>query len=457
MPSKPFAGFLIARLLRQIPDLPSITVRAMAETERPFCGDDWYWTDDNAKILELLSLPEIWRSYPDEVADVLKFLLSMFEGPLIYRRVARPRFDANGENAFTHSFMDIMPDAAKGLVSLGMRFHDGRTAQNVTLTGNYVRFKYQDKVHTSDIENSIFKSGIETLEGGIKAWWKSRLEVDHGFLNRQRKRIGDITYTFRVIARSVLFDISAELKIDPGVTISDVVLSFGYDNLSHNEKNIRYEAVAISRSGQPPQIVEAQANKNFVIPSGGCDYWSVFQRSEVAGFAAGVHSIPVGDAILSALKVNCDEHGHLHWVVSEYTFPGVQKGRVVAAERKLITSGGLYQLAEHYRDLMRRHGVPGTSAVPTDFSISYDYGAEMHSLARCYRVLSGPDGLVADETMKQQLRRKLDELRKVYHENFQHGAGASVSDFLTISRLCRACLCGNGRSDQRSGLRLCLA
>ena len=427
---KPFVDFLVARLLRRISDLPDVTAKAMAETEHPFCGDDWYWADDNAKILELLSLPEVWRCYKAEVADVLHFVLSMFDGPLIYRRVARPRLERHGKQTIIHSFLDIGGDVSNGTVSLGMRFHDGRTAQNVTLTGNYVRFRFENELHTIDVEQSIFDSGLEQDGTEISLWWKSSIEVSKGMFFRRSVKIGDLVYSCRIKAESAIFDVSAELIIDPCVEISDVILTFGYDNLSHNDNNIRYEAVSVLRSGPSPEVVQSQAKMSAAIPSEGISYWAVYQLSEMPGFAAGLHSIPKEPAHISAIRTTSDEHGRFHWVVSEYAFPGVQKGHVTAAERKLITSGGLYGLAGIYRDLMKRcEGPQEPITVPTDFSISYDYGAEMHSLARCYRVLSSPDAPVSDASLQEKLRCKLNELRRVYDENFQkpgQGDGSQI-------------------------------
>ena len=430
---KPFADFLIARLLRRVSDLPGITIKAMAETEHPFGGDDWYWADDNAKILELLSVPEIWRCYKAEMADVLHFVLSMFDGPLIYRRVARPRLECHGKRTIIHSFLDICGDVSTGKVSLGMRFHDGRTARNVILTGNYVRFRFKGEVYTIDVEETISDSGMEQIGSEINLWWKSSIEVA---LEKESTpvKIGDLVYSCRVRANSTVFDVSADFAIDPFVEISDVALTIGYDDLSHNENNIRYEAVSVLLPGGSQQIVQSHKKRNMVISCGGSSYWAVFQLSEVPGFATGVHSMPKEPAKISEIKTTSDEHGRLHWVVAEYAFPGIQKGRVTAAERKLITSGGLYGMGEIYRDLLERwNGARETTAVPTDFSISYDYGAEMHSLARCYRVLSSPDAPVSDPALHEKLRLNLDALRKVYDEYFQKPAQGQSSQIYSRS------------------------
>ncbi len=70
MPTEPlpFADFIVSRLLKPLPSWPHSN-RAIAETAIPIEGDDWYWADDNAKVLELLSLPSVWRAHPEASAQ----------------------------------------------------------------------------------------------------------------------------------------------------------------------------------------------------------------------------------------------------------------------------------------------------------------------------------------------------------------------------------------------------
>jgi len=60
----PAAEFLIRRLYRSIDVAEGRRFSAIAENENSG-GDDWYWSDDNAKSLEFLSRPEIWRRFPN--------------------------------------------------------------------------------------------------------------------------------------------------------------------------------------------------------------------------------------------------------------------------------------------------------------------------------------------------------------------------------------------------------
>jgi hypothetical protein len=52
---QPYAAFLLQRLYRACGTQPAGPVRTAVETQWPTDGDVWAWTDDNAKILELLS------------------------------------------------------------------------------------------------------------------------------------------------------------------------------------------------------------------------------------------------------------------------------------------------------------------------------------------------------------------------------------------------------------------
>ncbi len=60
--------------------------------------------------------------------------------------------------------MNIWSDLAAGEVTFGMRFHDGRTSENMTLGGNYVRFKFEGELYTVDAEEGIFDTRIEPTE-----------------------------------------------------------------------------------------------------------------------------------------------------------------------------------------------------------------------------------------------------------------------------------------------------
>ena len=85
------AEFILRRLYRRLP-VGGAEYFAVGETEHPFAGDDWCWTDDNAKIVEFLAHPSLRRRYAKETTAIVGFLRAMCRGPLIFRRVSAPEW-----------------------------------------------------------------------------------------------------------------------------------------------------------------------------------------------------------------------------------------------------------------------------------------------------------------------------------------------------------------------------
>jgi hypothetical protein len=420
----PFADFIVSRLLKDLPAFPHSN-RAVAETAIPIEGDDWYWADDNAKVLELLSLPAVWRAHPEAVTDVVRFVCAMCDGPLIFRRIAAPRFtieeNEGGRGRFLHSLMNISCDLNQGEVTLGMRFHDGRTAKNATFGGNYIRFRHGLVTHTVDAEAGIYQTAIEPLENGVRLSWTSRIEYKKGVFSRQRTHVGDLTYTCTIIPQSMFVTFQADFDISPDIELSDVVLTFGCDRLSHNDNNIRYEMVSAESAGGPVRQTATHGGK-IDMPLQGAAYWSIAQTSHMSGFAVAIHSLPVEPARVTGLRGQCNIVSRLHWVASEHEFAGPQRGRITAAERKILTAGGLYADTSLYAETMARQcRLSDAGAPPTDFSVSYDYGAEINAMARCLRTLDDPDPPISGDeavALREQLTNKLGTLIAAYDRYF---------------------------------------
>src|SRR5215469_3257084 len=163
----PAAEFLIRHLYRSIDVDDGRRFFAIAESGNPG-GDDWFWNDDNAKSLEFLSRPEVWRHFPDETSEVLRFLRSMCRGPYIFRRVSSPRLEAVGNEGnvskYLHSLMQLKFDPSHGAIAAGVRFHDERTHDNLWLTGNYVEFTYRRLRFRLNVERAI--SNVNAAQEG---------------------------------------------------------------------------------------------------------------------------------------------------------------------------------------------------------------------------------------------------------------------------------------------------
>lgn len=412
----PYAAF-IARHLMQ-PVVPGgVGAVAAAETEAAVGGDRWFWADDNAKILEFLTLPAVWRLHPGEVADIFRFLVSLCRGPFILRRRGHPRLEARANDGararFVHTFLSIECDLPMGVVHAGTRFHDGRNARNVTLTGNYVRFVHDGAVHTLDVEDAVAAWDIRHEGGRLRLSHASELHFDHG---GKRLRLGRLAYAYGFDEGSTAIEAEAALDLDPAVAVSEVVLTIGQDNLSHGTNGVAYNTLHTEMpGGAPPRLVTAGEPSNRLHPAAGAAYWCLAQQGGMRGFEPGIHSIPREPGRVSAIRVTSQVPGRLHWVVSEHLFPDPARGaRLVAAERKWITSGGFYDRVSDCAALVRDAGAAhGTG--PVDLSISYDYGAELGAFARCVRGLSG-DG-PSDPRLRDEALALYDRYLDAYAEN----------------------------------------
>ncbi len=425
----PFAAFISTILLRTLPP-KSPSPRAVTETEYPAEGDDWFWTDDNAKVLELMALPAVWRHSPDDVADILRFLTGMCNGRFIFRRLARNRLlrleQDGGRARFVHSLLDIDCDLARGMVTLGMRFHDGRDARNITFTGNYVAFRYRDKNYAIDVEEGIVAHAIDLSDDRLVLTFEAELSFRPNRFG-STLRVGRVVYRIDVRANSVFVDVEAALTLDPAITVEDVSLTFGFDDASHGLNNVRYETLRAAFPASPPTVHKA-GMEAIRIPAQGCHYWSIAQTSEINGFALAVHSLPRPGSPLHSIHATSNKSAEFHWLVAEHRFAGRQTGTLVAGERKVITSGGFYEDADAYAAMLPAQAALSDAGGPAiDVSVSYDYGAEVLALTKCYRSLCAPAPPVEDPGLRAELRDRIDGFRDFYQAHFIAPFRAGVS------------------------------
>jgi hypothetical protein len=417
------AEFLVRHLYRPINLTDEKKFFAVTETEQLVGGDDWVWTDDNAKVLEFLSRPEVWRRFPQQTVEVLRFVQSMCHGPFMLRRVSTPRLelitDPNGETRYIHSLMHGRYDLQRGIVVAGIRFHDVRTADNLLLSDNTVEFTYNGRRVVLDVEDAI--SAVEatrqghvlTLRHSGELYFKPRWFT---------VRLGRIDYIYTIDARSMLIGVEVALQVDPAAKVADVVLTIGHDQLSHGRNEVRYNTVATNVPGSEPSIFTAAEPGQHRLPAAGASYYSIAQ-AEIAGFALAVHSMPRGSGRLAEIDISVRDPGRLHLVIARYRFDGPCRGaRLVAGEDKLLTAGGFYGRHADYTSLMHEAvaAKPAQQAA-LDYSISYDYGAEINAIAKCFAVCSIETDLGMGQVRSEELRSFFDKYLKHYFDNFVSG------------------------------------
>ena len=406
----PAAEFLVRHMYRPIELGANQTHFAITETASPIGGDSWFWSDDNAKVLEFLSRPELWRRFPDEAGEILRFLRAMCRGPLIFRRVSPPRLEPIEKrdmlSRYRHSLMNIEYDLSRGAVAAGLRFHDERNSENLLLAGNRVEFTYFRRRYRLDVEPAI--SDVDARQDGHRLIL--RHSGDLHFKSRGRLlRLGRITYAYSIDARSMFIDVEVTLEVGAGIQVTDVVLTIGHRQPS-GIKNYRTIDTDI---GRPEPLFRAGMPGWRRRRAEGASYY-VIRQGHVSGDAWAIHSISCSPAPLSAIEAVVQHWGGFHRVIACYSFLGSQRGtRLIARERKLITGGGFYDRIEEYRGLMREASSSiSAQQAAWDLSTSYDYGSAINAFAKCFAVCDA--GIVGTDAMPDT-----DELRSLFELVFE--------------------------------------
>jgi hypothetical protein len=406
----PAAAFLLRHLYRPVGLDESTQLFALAETERPCMGDVWFWTDDNAKVLELLSRPELWRRFPEQTFEILRYVRAMCHGPFIFRRVSMPRLEATdrtgGINSYCHSLMHLRCDLSRGAVTVGIRFHDGRTGDHLMLTGNTVEFSYKGRHFAIDVEDAV-TAYDETEENGVLTL---RHSSELRFTPRWKPlRLGSISYIYTIDARSLPIGVEVVLDVDASADVGDVVITVGHDYLSHGVNGVYYTKVAAEMPGGSASHFTAGEPGHGLVAAPGAPYYAIIQP-EIAGLALAIHTAPREPERLVGLDTWVKQQGRLHLVRARYRFDGACRGaRLVVAEDKVLTAGGFYDRTADYAEIIRNAvRVKANRRNPLDLSISYDYGAEINAFAKCFAVCASAQPVPQPQALRDELRALFD-------------------------------------------------
>ena len=389
---------------------------AIAETALPIAGDSWFWTDDNAKVLEFLSRPELWQRFPHETTEILRFVRAMCCGPLIFRRVSPPRLEPVEKqgtlSSYRHSLMDVKYDLSRGEVIAGLRFHDERNRDNLFLTGNYVEFTYHRRRFKLGVEPAI--SDVDAKQDGHALRLRHSGEL-HFRARRKQLRLGRITYAYTIDARSMLIDVEVTLEIEPGVPVTDVVLTIGHDQLGR----MRYRTIAADTALTAKPLFRAGLPGRRQHDLAGTSYYLIRQHHS-SGDSLAIHSMPHDPARLSGIETVVQRWGRLHRAVARYSLPGSQCGaRLIVGERKLLTGGGFYDRIADYAALIRgAASTPSTQQAVWDFSTSYDYGSKINAFAKCFAVCKAGNVPTDPAIYPDELRSLFDLYLNYYFDFF---------------------------------------
>ena len=409
------AEFLIRHMYRSFEIGEGHSLSAIAETEKPMGGDTWFWSDDNAKALEFLSRPELWRLYSREVVEIIRFVQAMCAGPFIFRRVGLPRLDRveiEGHGSeYRHSFLRLAYQPALAAVVVALRFHDERNFDHLSLAGNYVEFTYRQRRFNVPVETAI--SDVSVAQNGTQLTVSCAREMR--FKSRLREiSLGFVAHSYTIDAGSMVIRVEAALDVDPGLMISDVVLTIGHSALNQSY----YNTIVTDGSGNRSVHFMADAPTRERLQLRGTSYYQMRSR-EISGDSLAVHTLVRNLGNLLGLDVDVRPQGFLHQVIARYEFPGPHRGtRLIVTEDKVLTGGGLYDRISDYVALVRQAPRGGSKiGAVYDLSTSYDYGAKINAFAKCYAVCARcidpePASLI------EELRHSFDRYLDYYFELF---------------------------------------
>ena len=412
----PAAEFLVRHMYRPVELGNGASYFAIAETALPIAGDSWFWTDDNAKVLEFLSRPELWQRFPRQTNEILRFVRAMCHGPLIFRRVSPPRLEPTETRGtlggFRHSLMDVKYDLPRGEIIAGLRFHDERNRDNLLMAGNYVEFTHRRGRFKLEIATAI--SDVDVRQHGHTLTLRHSGDL-HFESRRKRLRLGRIAYKYTIDSRSMLIDVEVILEIEPGFAVTDVVLTIGHDQLGP----MRYRTIAADTAppGKPLFRAGLPGRRQHDLAS--TSYYLIRQHHS-SGDSFAIHSMPHDPARLSGIETVVQRWGRLHRAIARYSFPGSQCGaRLVIGERKLLTGGGFYDRITDYAALIRgAASTPSIQQAVWDFSTSYDYGSKINAFAKCFAVCKAGNTMTGSAVNLDELRSLFDVYLNYYFDFF---------------------------------------
>ena len=354
---------------------------ATSETAERFNDSSWFWTDDNAKMAELFCAPHIRDRYVALADATIDFVLRMSHGTVIRRRCGPPELHVVSDDprAFhvRNAFFSFEGDLTHGVVRHSARFNDGRAQDVAHHTGNLIQLRFRGRRYTIDMESAITEYGIEPGEDRVVLRHASSimLPVLPVPLSRRRVKVGTARYEYTIWADRTAISLRVAFEPEPGVAISDVVLTTGYDKCGDM---VEFRALSVGTQGGY-RVLDELGNRRQQAYAGPASYLGMIQAGNSPGFSYAMHALLRTGERLKEIVTMCYVPGRVHWLTCRYAMGNPSGAPMVIEEERLLTAGGYYDDPAHYAEVMRNGGDGGQ-----DPSMTYDIGAEMNAVAVLY-------------------------------------------------------------------------
>jgi hypothetical protein len=383
---------------------------ALSETEKPIQGDSWYWTDDNAKSLEALTLAPIFPDLAGPAAALVRFIIANSPPPFVFRRRADERLEVKSDKPedfrVATGLMNFHGNLKQAEMRHGYRFHDDRTLDAVSYGADYVRFSQKGRVYTTDVRHDIV-TAIQKEDHATTLSLTTDLKADSAV-------VGQATYAYRIEANKPYVALTVTVRAAKNVALTDVEVTTSLDQLD-KLSDVRYSKFFGYLGSSPPVTVNAgNGPKTHVLREGPVKWWALIQNGDL-GFAYAINTIVDSPDRLRSITSTDEQSGHFRHVCARYALGTVNSEQAVSVtEKKVLLAGGLYSSMGRYDDIFAHlDDFPGL-----DLSISYDIGAELNGVASAY---------AAD---KRRLTGRPDQQPGVYNPETRAWFDAIVDEYV---------------------------
>jgi hypothetical protein len=406
-----YAPLIVKALYRD--NVAGTSMSALAETEKNFDDDSWFWTDDNAKVLEVLSLRSIFPDYLKEVGQMVKFVRGNSPPPFVFRRRADDRAVLKSDKLedfhLATGLMNFHGNLRGADLRQGYRFHDSRKVDAVEFTGDDVGFTVKGKAFKAEVK--------QTASAEIRREARAVTFVHTSELRAATAVAGWISYAYRVEQTKPYMTLDVTVKSAPGITLDNVEVTTALEQMD-SLSPIRYSKFFAHLGSAAPATAKAQrAPEVQFLRRGPVKWWTVFQDANL-GDSTAVTTIVNSPERLRDITSSGEHDGVFHRVCARYDLGTVEPGQTVTvSEKKVLLSGGLYNNMGTYDGVFSKlDDYPGL-----DLSISYDIGAELNGVASVYLAdmqrLSARPGL-APVAYEPETRAWIDAIVDAYFANF---------------------------------------
>lgn len=369
-----YAPLIVKALYRD--NVAGTSLSALAETEKPIDGDNWFWTDDNAKALEALTLPPVFPSFTTQVGQMVKFIIANSPPPFVFRRRAEDRTLLKSDNVedfrLATGLMNFHGNLRQAEVRQGYRFHDFRNLDAVKFTGDYVRFAVKGKTYTSEVKQTA-QAELRRTPTGIVLFHSTPLKDATG-------TVGTANYAYTIDRGRTYVTLEVTVAANPGNALDDVEVTTALDQLD-SLSNVRFYKFFGFRGTEPPVSSDAKASKEpRTLVEGPVKWWALIQGGNLGDAHSASTLVNSPERLRSIVSLD-EQNGAFRHIRARYGLGQVlPEHPVTVSEKKVLLAGGLYNNMGAYDGVFSHlNDFPGL-----DFSISYDIGAEINGVASAY-------------------------------------------------------------------------